>query len=92
MTNVWPEAELKALRRWHEQAAEVWKEGSNMRRDHERRRQVCDEALRYAEALQAELQADIGSVLSDRALGTDVDSKVERMKAAVDEENAKLPF
>ena len=40
----------------------------------------------------AELADDIGSVLSDRALGTDVDSKVERMKAAVDEENAKLPF
>ena len=48
----WPEAELKALARWHEQAADAWKPDSNMRRDHERRAQTCREALKSQDALR----------------------------------------
>ena len=48
----WPEAELKALARWHEQAADAWKPDSNMRKDHERRAQVCRDALSGHDALR----------------------------------------
>lgn len=40
-----PEQELTALMGWHTQASRLWKEGSQMHRDHARRAQVCKDAL-----------------------------------------------
>lgn len=47
-----PELELKALARWHEQAADTWKVDSRMRLEHERRRQVCLDAIASHTALR----------------------------------------
>jgi hypothetical protein len=47
-----PEAELKALVLWHEQAAAVWKADTKMQRDHLRRAKAVQDALAGHEALR----------------------------------------
>lgn len=60
-----PEAELRALARWHEQARDSWKTDSRMHAEHERRRLTCVNAIKAHEALRdrmlrAELVRDHG--------------------------------